>query len=481
MADTIIGAEVSRGGFFNVVRNPSTGKPDITYTADEMREPYKGLITDGVFSGKYVNGSGVVVNNTNNFMVSSGGSDSLKVIVSAGRGIFDGHWFRTTEDILVDNIESETTLDCRYDNILVVVNNNTRTIRLAYRKGGASQPSLTTTPGIVEYRLAKIAVWKNASIINDKDITDLRGKNHPEGTPWVSTVGIDQLSTDQLFKKWENLFQSYFTYMQHQVETWSSQIESATANHYLALSSNQVVKTIQQDTREIIITAPNEFPALGANEYYVPLVTVNGYLLTKKETNTAGSPGDYFMQNISANSMRFIFNNTLTVGTRVTFQLLKAVTAIAVPAIDDQINALNSSFSAYVDDHGWSDNGITPAAGVTVDSNEPDPEIRIRKIGGMVFLRGAVKVNPVQGNVICTLPATNDAYSNIRPQKNHIFASNSKNGSNKSPDRASIIVRTNGSVEFWTTTRLSGETADTASTWHLNTCWPVPYMDQVEP
>jgi len=472
MADTIIGAEVSRGGFFNAVRNPSTGKPDITYTADEMREPYKGLITDGVFSGKYVNGQGFETSNPTNFKVLAGGG--LSVIVTAGRGIFDGHWFRTLEDATVE-VESESTLDSRLDNIIVSVNNNTRTIKLLYRKGGASQPSLSNTGGIVEYRLARIRVWKNAQVINDKDVTDLRGYNHPEGTPWVTTVVKDQLSTEQLFTKWNDLYQKYYDQMTENVQIWAQQVEQS--QNYQALTAYQVIRKITGTTSSVTLTASTDYPPMTSGMYYIPLVTVNGYLLTRKASSAVSSPGDYYMDTSTSGQLTFIFRNALTSGTSVTIQLLKAVSTADVPSVTSQLNALVDRFESYIEDQGWQT--ISPSANATVDTNESDAQIQIRKIGGMVFLRGAVKINPVQGNVICTIPGTVGTYANIRPQKNHIFASNSKKGDNKSPDRASIVVKIDGSVEFWTTTRLASETQDTNQTWHLNTCWPVPYVAPV--
>lgn len=483
-----IGANVSRGGFFKAVRQ-SDGRPDITYTSDEMREPYRGLISDGIIATK---GDQNNKADHTNFKVYADGSGSgaRRVRVSSGRGIFDGHWFKTTEDVIFE-ADPEGTLDCRIDSVVISVNNNNRVINLVYRRGDSATnaPALVNSGGIVEYRIANFKVWKNAYVVNDGDIIDKRGLNHPEGTPWVATV-VNQLSTEDIFKKWEALFDDYFHQMDQQVKEWGA--AAVEGSNYQALTTTQVVRTLEGRANTITLNETTDYEAYNpSTSYYLPMVTVNGYLLTRKKVNTPSSPGDYFMDPSEAHKLIFRFDEYLNAGSVVTIVLLRAITAANVPSLTGQIEALNEIVDLYTRDNGWERlDASCLATGASIADDplgnqhylEPDAQLAVRRIGHTVYLRGLVKgVNPVVGNLIATIPETGEISGDIRPDCNHIFASNSKQVTETdgvititTPDRAEIVVEPNGQIKFWVTSRSSGATQNTAAYWALNTSWPIP-------
>lgn len=474
--DIDIGGAVAKGGFFNAVKG-NDGRPDITYTADDMREPYRGLITDGVFSSKRVNGatSAEVDIGPSYFKVTAG--SGRHVVVSAGRGVFDGHWFRTTEDRTIE-VPVIDTADYRLDNVIISVNNNTRNVKIVYRMGDAgNQPSLDTSPGIVEYRIARVKIWRNAAVINDKDITDLRGYDRPEGTPWVTTVVTNQLSSEKIFTQWNDLYQKYFERLQENVTTWNAQLQNA--ENYMALTSYQTVRTLTGDADYMTLQAGTDYQPLPSGAYFVPLVTVNGYLLTAKKDNNPGTPGDYWMDMSNVGYIYFYFTNRLKSGSTVTFQLLRSITTSDVPTMINHVDALQDRIDDYVADQGWQEISLENQPchyDNDEEANWEDEKVEIRKIGGMVYLRGIVcGVNPVAGNTILTLPGSTTRYSEIRPDTQHIFSSNSNRPDGKTRNRASIAVNIDGTVKFWATDKIASEAQDTASVWHLNTCWPAPF------
>ena len=154
---------------------------DRVYSADDMNQPYKGILSEGIIQ----NGNGLKV-------VKAG---TMKVTVNAGRALLGGKWVDVSSTQITIGAAS---LAGRIDSIILRVDNNddVRAANLIYRQGtpdisSPSAPDLDTSTGITEVRLANISIAASASDLGT--ITDTRGGSE---CAWVSfLVGEAQIES----------------------------------------------------------------------------------------------------------------------------------------------------------------------------------------------------------------------------------------------------------------------------------------------
>lgn len=134
---------------------------DRLYSADDMNEPYKSILTEGI------------VEEATGFQVTNPSGTTLKV--AAGKAILGGKWV-DAEDTNI-TVPSNTALYGRIDAVVLQVDarTQTRAAAIIYRTGTPAEtpeaPALLTTTGITEVRLANVAVSTADAIT----ITDKRG------------------------------------------------------------------------------------------------------------------------------------------------------------------------------------------------------------------------------------------------------------------------------------------------------------------
>ena len=177
-------------GFFNSVDG------DRRYTADQMSNYFKGLISDGVYEGL---GSAMVVT----------AGDSMTVNVGTGRAIIDCKWINL-DGVEILDISPASPTQARYTAVVVRLDLTNRTISLMTKDGepaaSPEYPEITSTDLIKELCLAMVYVPANAVSILQTNIVDKRGTDL---CLWVTGL-IQQLDTSTLFLQWQAAFEEFF-------------------------------------------------------------------------------------------------------------------------------------------------------------------------------------------------------------------------------------------------------------------------------
>lgn len=162
-------------GFFDAVDN------DRLYTADQMNNPYKRIVSNGIFAG--ADGS-----ESSDFAVSLAGTNRVRVL--SGNAIIAGKWFESVTNWLFDIPENSSAYP-RIDSVLLQVDTTLsgRAGSVIYRTGTAAQspehPAINTDEGVYEYRVADIYVSGSGRPLASDDITDTRGG---EECPWITAL-----------------------------------------------------------------------------------------------------------------------------------------------------------------------------------------------------------------------------------------------------------------------------------------------------
>lgn len=151
-----------RYGFFDAVM--TNGTPDRIYSADDVNNIFKGVLSDGVFR-LYENALHVTA------------GTGLSINVDTGKAIIKDHWYiNTTVKNMVLNTAHATFK--RYTSVVLRYNRVTRSVTLALINGDAasspSLPKLTQNNDIYEFKLADILVNAGATSLTDDNITDTR-------------------------------------------------------------------------------------------------------------------------------------------------------------------------------------------------------------------------------------------------------------------------------------------------------------------
>lgn len=177
-------------GFFNSVDG------DRRYTADQMSNYFKGLISDGVYEG------------LGNAMVVTAG-EGMTVNVGSGRAIIDCKWINLDGSEILD-ISPASPTQARYTAVVVRMDLTNRTMELDTVDGepaaSPEYPEITNTAVIKELCLAMVYVPANAVSISQVNITDMRGSEY---CLWVTGL-IQQLDTSTLFLQWQAAFEEFF-------------------------------------------------------------------------------------------------------------------------------------------------------------------------------------------------------------------------------------------------------------------------------
>lgn len=185
-----------RCGFFNSVNK------DRLYPAEDMNEPYNGLVSNGVMATP----QGTPSDHLQVF-----GDKQMVVTVKAGRGIFYDKWFISDSDIAI-TVEPNNNISPRIDSIIVRIDKRTsvRAGDIILLKGTpASQPSpptINNIENVKDYRLANIRVNPGATTIGQGVISDRRGSSE---CPWVTSL-VQQVDTSTLYAQWEEAYRKYY-------------------------------------------------------------------------------------------------------------------------------------------------------------------------------------------------------------------------------------------------------------------------------
>lgn len=210
-------------GFYNAING------DRRYDALQMSSIFDGIILDGVFQ-----------NVLNAFMVKP--SEGMTVTVDPGRAWFNHTWTLNDSKIPIVVPQSEVILN-RIDAIVLEVDARqaVRENSIFLVKGSPSsnpaRPTLVKETDRWQYALAYIYVGAGVSEIRSTNITNVVGSGD---TPFV-TAPFKTLSLDEMYQKWEDAWDLYFSSKQFEMETeianWQTEINQQIAKWELTYST----------------------------------------------------------------------------------------------------------------------------------------------------------------------------------------------------------------------------------------------------
>lgn len=365
-----------RCGFFNSVNG------DRKYSAEEMNEPFKGIISNGVLVPNADGTEQQLLSQASLKVVQSSG---MNVIVRSGRGVFADKWFVNDTDLSLQ-VPGNSTLSVHKASVIVRIDNRSTgrkaEILLIQDTDKTKIPTINTIENVFEYRLANIDIPSGAVAITTANIYDKRASDECGFCHGL----IKQLSTEELFDQWEAIFRTWFNNVQLDLKTHATLITKYESSY----------TTINERTTIVPINIPQYNQNLDALEVYI-----NGLQLVRGT--------DY---NLTLNdNTKITLTKDVYRGTIVSFVVYKSIDGSEASTVVTQVNQLQNQVNSLISDTGWIN--LTLEGGAEA---YPGLTPAIRKVGKIVYIRGAIyKVTNPQ-HVVCTLP---EAYA---PTLEHYFS-----------------------------------------------------------
>ena len=261
-------------GFENAVL--IDGVPDRVYEAEDINKRFEGLVSPyGVFAN--IEGACKVVAGTN-----------LKVVVKAGKGEINNHWFKIESDTEIELEASDVILN-RIDSIIIRRTSENRNIILTVKKGELATtpiaPSITRTESVQEICLANIYIGKNATSISTANITDTRANNSLCG--YIACL-VDQLNTTELFDQYEDAQNNFINNQTTQFENWFETVKDDVRATSLYREYEALYKTSVEGEQTITIPSSINYVNNGID---VLNVHINGIRLIKDSEYTINTSG----------------------------------------------------------------------------------------------------------------------------------------------------------------------------------------------
>lgn len=211
-------------GFFNAVNG------DRTYNAEQMNNPYKRIVSNGVFPKSDGTPS-------NDLKVIADGTLNLKV--SAGEGIFDGKWANVDAPYNA-TIQTPDVTNPRIDAIVFSIDYVNRQGIIGVVKGTPAvnpvAPSLMRNNVRMDYRLANVRVAANATGITQGDVTDTRAS---ADCGFITSL-IKQPDITAIYDQWQSQFENWFQDVKETLAT-STLIRSYTSRYITATQDETVI------------------------------------------------------------------------------------------------------------------------------------------------------------------------------------------------------------------------------------------------
>ena len=200
-------------GFFNSVNG------DRSYTAEQMNNPYKGIVSNGVLAK---------TDDSTSFQVQE--KSGLNIVVKEGYGIFADKWAILDADLQL-TIPTPHVSYARIDSVIVRIDNNenVRAGSIEYVQGtpatNPAAPTLTRNSTVMEYRLANIRVPANATSVSQATITDTR----PSAECGFVTNLLQNSDISATYAQWEAQFNEWLAKNDNWVESKKSEYENFVA------------------------------------------------------------------------------------------------------------------------------------------------------------------------------------------------------------------------------------------------------------
>lgn len=364
-------------GFFN------SKNGDRVYDADDMSQPYVGLISNGVIPDRPEEGD-----EDQRSLAVGYGSTNRKIIITKGRGIFSNKWFWLDADLEKD-IPSNNTLSTHYASVIVRIDNRAdhrvASVDVIQNDIPTLKPQINTIDDVVEYRLADITIPPSEDPITIEDTRMLDECGFVTGL-------VNQLSTEEIYLQWQKMFSDWFDDVQVSLKTQATLTTSFTSS-YKALST----------TTNIPIGIPQYNKNLDVLQ-----VSINGLDIYEGI--------DYTI----VDNTRITLAKSIYAGNIVLFTALKSIDGSQASTIVQEfqdiqqiVNSIKPQVDNLVLDSGWINFQLE--AGSAITGLAP----AVRRVGNVVYLRGALSgittTSQTQQITLCTLP---EAYA---PMMEHYF------------------------------------------------------------
>ena len=284
-------------GFYN------SKNGDRKYNAEDMTQPYKRLVSDGVYAMP-----------AGQLKVTAAGG--MKIQVSAGAAKVGSRWLES------DAIETFTLdpSDVALNQIYAVVirddnSENVRKISIALKKGSLASnptaPEIERSENITELKIAEVRVNKLVEEVTDADIKDTRADTKVCG--WVTGL-IEQVDTSDLFTQWESAYEQEHQRQQEQItnnqwefDRWFNNVKDTFLTQATIVRRKTSEITTQSSGVKVIDINISDFN----QDLDILSVFVNGFKLPES---------DY-----TYNATQITLNKALDTGSVVLVEALKSV------------------------------------------------------------------------------------------------------------------------------------------------------------
>lgn len=194
-------------GFFNYDEAvlESTGKYDREYTAEDFAKYFALFVGNGVFA-----------NPASQLMVKIAATKQTpyNVTVEPGWAFINGYWYHLQQKATL-TIPVNTTVQTKYQRVVVRHNNTTREIGLAIVEAAGETLSPTRNDAIYDLVLAQVTVKSNVSTLSASDVKDLRPNSKYCG--YVAGA-INQIDAGTLYDNLTEQFNVWFESVKNQLD-----------------------------------------------------------------------------------------------------------------------------------------------------------------------------------------------------------------------------------------------------------------------
>lgn len=321
-----------KAGFYNAVM--VEGVPDRTYNADEVNNFLEGLVSNsGIFATV----------STACQVVSSRG---MQVIVKAGKGMVDNHWFRIESDEILE-IEPADVILNRIDSIIVRHSNTDRTITLEVKTGTLATnpvaPTLTRTEEVYEICLANIIVNKNITAITPSLITDTRPNNQVCG--WITGL-IEQIDTTTLYEQYEDAQNTFINAKTAEFSEWETEQQDIFDDWFETIKDDVRTTTLYREHSEV-------YSSTFAGEQDITIPTTLNYKNNSLDVLNVYINGNKLVEDIeytisSDGTSIHLINALEVVGTPIEFVNKRSIDGTAAEEVVVQVEELESRVNNIV-------------------------------------------------------------------------------------------------------------------------------------
>lgn len=309
---------MKQNGFFDSIGG------DRKYTATQISEYLKGLVSDGVLPNPSTNLQVLAMNITD----SSSAEEKRSIRIRPGKAWIEGRWFMTDADEVIV-LDPADVLLSRIDRIVVRLDYTNRIIDFAVIKGEASStpvaPAITRTTEVIDLCLAEVLIRPNQTVITQSHITDTRANTSLCG--WVTSL-IKEIDTETLLVQYEQIWKDYYTKSTEDFNAWFADLQESLSTVVMLRRYTNVTVTTEENQTVAPIGIPQYDPAIDILEVYV-----NGNLQEKDINYTS-----------DANSITFI-NPLPVIGTRVLAVVYKNVNGEEATTVQEEVEGLQNNMA----------------------------------------------------------------------------------------------------------------------------------------